>query len=111
MSPCHKPKETSDAAAAASIRVDVLRADPHTISSMRKGPSRPKLARIRSAHWSMLVARAASHFNIFALSLTVKSLVFSVLLVVYCAFLIRYMGSDLATLLDAQVRLKTLSAP
>jgi type III secretion protein T len=58
-----------------------------------------------------LVARAASHFNIFALSLTVKSLVFSILLVIYCAFLIRYMGSDLATLLDAQVRLKILSAP
>jgi type III secretion protein T len=56
-----------------------------------------------------LLARAASHFNIFALSLTVKSLVFSVLLVIYCAFLIRYMGSDLATLLEAQKELKILS--
>jgi type III secretion protein T len=56
-----------------------------------------------------LVARAASHLNIFTLSLTVKSLVFSILLVIYCAFLIKYMSVDLATLLEAKVKLKVLS--
>jgi type III secretion protein T len=54
------------------------------------------------------LARAASHLNIFALSLTVKSLVFSVLLVIYCVFLIKYMGADLAALLDAQLKLRIL---
>lgn len=56
-----------------------------------------------------LVARAASHFNIFTLSLTVKSLVFSFLLVIYCTFLIKYMGMDLSTLLEAKMKLKILS--
>jgi type III secretion protein T len=56
-----------------------------------------------------LVARAASHFNIFTLSLTVKNLVFSFLLVIYCAFLITYMSANLASLLDAEGTLRVLS--
>lgn len=58
-----------------------------------------------------LVSRAASHLNIFALTLSVKNLIFALLLVLYCAFLIKYMGSDLASLLRAGSGLETLGKP
>ncbi|TKT69258.1 type III secretion system export apparatus subunit SctT [Aquamicrobium sp. LC103] len=48
-----------------------------------------------------LLARAAPHLNIFALSLIVKTLVFSLILVLYSSFLIHYMRGDLAFLRDA----------
>jgi type III secretion protein T len=48
-----------------------------------------------------LVSRATPHFNIFALSLAVKNLVFVVLLVLYSGFLASYMSRDLTTLLGA----------
>ena len=55
-----------------------------------------------------LVARAAPHFNIFALSLAVKNLVFATLLVLYSGFLASYMSRDLTTLLGASRWLETL---
>lgn len=55
-----------------------------------------------------LVARAASHMHVFDLSLGVKNLVLVVLLVLYAAFLFRYMGSDLRWILEADTRLKSL---
>lgn len=48
-----------------------------------------------------LVSRAAPHFNVFALSLAVKNLVFAILMVIYGTFLAGYMGKDLGGLLDA----------
>lgn len=58
-----------------------------------------------------LVARAAPQINIFALSLNVKNLIFSVLLVLYGAFMIKYMGNDLESLLHAASDLQSLSRP
>jgi type III secretion protein T len=58
-----------------------------------------------------LVSRAASHLNVFALMLGVKNLVFVLLVVLYCAFLIKYMGNDLASLLRAGSSLETLGKP
>jgi type III secretion protein T len=55
-----------------------------------------------------LVSRAAPHFNVFALSLAVKSLVFAVLLVLYGGFLARYMAQDLATMLGSTGRLEAI---
>jgi type III secretion protein T len=55
-----------------------------------------------------LVSRAAPHLNVFALTLSVKNLVFALLLVLYCAFLIKYMGTDLGSLLGAGTDLETL---
>jgi type III secretion protein T len=55
-----------------------------------------------------LVSRAAPHFNIFALSLAVKNLIFVILLVLYSGFLASYMGRDLGTLLGASSWLETL---
>ena len=55
-----------------------------------------------------LVSRAAPHFNIFALSLAVKNLVFATLLVLYSGFLASYMSRDLTTLLGASRWLETL---
>jgi type III secretion protein T len=55
-----------------------------------------------------LVSRAAPQFNVFALSLNVKNLVFALLLVLYGAFLITYMGNDLRSLLHAGRDLETL---
>ncbi|RVB80612.1 EscT/YscT/HrcT family type III secretion system export apparatus protein [Mesorhizobium sp. M6A.T.Cr.TU.014.01.1.1] len=46
------------------------------------------------------LARASPHLNIFALSLIVKTLVFSLVLVLYAAFLIAYMSRDLGFLND-----------
>ena len=56
-----------------------------------------------------LVARAAPHLNIFALSLGVKNLVFTLVMVLYCAFLIKYMGSDLESLLTVRHQLEAIA--
>jgi len=58
-----------------------------------------------------LVARAAPHLNIFALTLSVKNLVFALLLTLYCAFLLSYMGEDLKSLLVAGTRLEAIGPP
>jgi type III secretion protein T len=58
-----------------------------------------------------LISRAAPQFNIFALSLSVKNLVFAILLVLYGAFLLRYMGTGLGSLLQAGSDLETLAKP
>lgn len=58
-----------------------------------------------------LVSRAAPHLNVFALTLSVKNLVFALLLVLYCVFLIKYMGNDLGSLLRAGSDLETLGKP
>ena len=58
-----------------------------------------------------LVSRAAPHLNVFALSLSVKNLVFALLLVLYCAFLIKYMGTDLEALLTSGHRLEAIAPP
>lgn len=50
-----------------------------------------------------LLARASPHLNIFALSLVVKTLVFSLVLVLYASFLVFYAGRDLSFLSKAQV--------
>jgi type III secretion protein T len=55
-----------------------------------------------------LVSRAAPHFNVFALSLAVKTLVFAIFLVLYGGFLASYMAQDLATLLGATGRLERI---
>lgn len=58
-----------------------------------------------------LVSRAAPNLNVFALSLNLKNLVFTFLLVVYGAFLIKYMGNDIGSLLNAGSDLQTLAKP
>jgi type III secretion protein T len=58
-----------------------------------------------------LVARAAPQLNVFALSLNVKNLIFSLLLALYGAFMIKYMGNDLELLLRAGNDLQTLAKP
>jgi type III secretion protein T len=58
-----------------------------------------------------LASRAAPQLNVFALSLNVKNLVFSVLLVLYGAFMLSYMGKDLELLLHAGHDLETLAKP
>jgi type III secretion protein T len=58
-----------------------------------------------------LVSRAAPQLNVFALSLNVKNLIFSLLLVLYGAFMIKYMGDDLGSLLRAGNDLETLAKP
>jgi type III secretion protein T len=47
-----------------------------------------------------LLSRAAPNFNLFALSLSTKNLVFAALLAFYCAFMITYMGDNLGALLQ-----------
>ncbi|TSE02900.1 EscT/YscT/HrcT family type III secretion system export apparatus protein [Mesorhizobium intechi] len=47
------------------------------------------------------LARASPHLNIFALSLVVKTLVFSLVFVLYAAFLLSYMNRDLGFLNEA----------
>ena len=54
------------------------------------------------------LARASPHLNIFALSLVVKTLVFSLVSVLYAAFLIHYMTIDLAFLDQGVNDLKAL---
>jgi type III secretion protein T len=56
-----------------------------------------------------LVSRAAPHFNVFALSLAVKSLLFAVLLVIYSSFLAAYMGRNLTTLPVMADKLRALA--
>jgi type III secretion protein T len=58
-----------------------------------------------------LVSRASPQFNVFNLSLNVKNLVFTLLLALYGAFLITYMGTDLGSLLHAGGDLRTLAIP
>jgi type III secretion protein T len=58
-----------------------------------------------------LVSRAAPHLNVFALVLSVKNLVFALLLGLYCAFLIKYMGTDLSSLLGVGSDLATIGKP
>ncbi len=58
-----------------------------------------------------LVSRAAPHLNVFALTLSLKNLVFALLLVLYCAFLVKYMGTDLASLLRAGSDLEVIGKP
>jgi type III secretion protein T len=53
-----------------------------------------------------LIARAAPHMNIFVLSLTVKNLVFALLLVLYATFLLGYMRDDLGWLSAISQRLE-----
>jgi type III secretion protein T len=55
-----------------------------------------------------LVARAAPHMHIFDLSLSVKNLVFALLLVLYGAFLVSYMEMDLRWLLSAKDKLEAI---
>jgi type III secretion protein T len=57
-----------------------------------------------------LLSRAAPNFNLFALSLAVKNLVFAVFLALYCAFLIAYMGGDLASLLTTRGQIEGIGA-
>ncbi|WFP65780.1 type III secretion system export apparatus subunit SctT [Mesorhizobium sp. WSM4904] len=47
------------------------------------------------------LARASPHLNVFALSLVVKTLVFSLVFVLYAAFLLSYMNLDLGFLREA----------
>jgi type III secretion protein T len=47
------------------------------------------------------LARASPHLNVFALSLVVKTLVFSLVFVLYAAFLLFYMNRDLGFLQEA----------
>lgn len=49
-----------------------------------------------------LLARASPHLNVFALSLVLKTLVFSLILVLYASFLVFYMGRDLSFLSRVQ---------
>jgi type III secretion protein T len=56
-----------------------------------------------------LVARAAPHMNIFVLSLTVKNLAFAVLIVLYAAFLLNYIGHDLRWFIDADRMIERLA--
>jgi type III secretion protein T len=58
-----------------------------------------------------LVSRAAPHLNAFALTLSVKNLVFALLLTLYCTFLIYYMGADLRSLVLAGRHLEQIAAP
>ncbi len=58
-----------------------------------------------------LVSRAAPHLNVFALSLSVKNLVFALLLTLYCTFLIYYMGADLRSLVLAGRQLQPIAVP
>src|SRR5262249_10797484 len=58
-----------------------------------------------------LVSRASPHLNVFALTLHVKSLGFTLLLALYGAFLLKYMGTDLGLLLRAGSDLENLAKP
>ena len=55
-----------------------------------------------------LIARAAPSLQPFYLSMTVKNLVFSLVLVLYGAFLIGYMKNGLAVFLDAKPQLEAI---
>jgi len=55
-----------------------------------------------------LLSRAAPTLHVFDLSLSVKNLVFALLLVLYTGFLVAYLGRDLGFLLSATDRLKAI---
>ncbi|WP_376705124.1 type III secretion system export apparatus subunit SctT [Mesorhizobium sp. ISC25] len=54
------------------------------------------------------LARASPHLNVFALSLIVKTLVFSLVFVLYAAFLLFYMNRDLGFLHEASRQIKAI---
>jgi len=56
-----------------------------------------------------LVSRAAPNLNVFALSMGAKNLVFALMLVLYCAFLVKYMGNNLESLLTARHQLEAIA--
>ena len=58
-----------------------------------------------------LLSRAAPNLNVFDLSFSLKNLLFTGLLVLYCAFLIAYMRSDLALLVDVSRQIETIMRP
>jgi type III secretion protein T len=58
-----------------------------------------------------LVARAAPHMNIFVLSLTVKNFVFTLIIVLYGAFLLSYMREDPAWIVDGTAKLRQYAPP
>jgi len=58
-----------------------------------------------------LLSRAAPNLNVFDLSFSLKSLLFAALLVLYCAFLIGYMRSDLLLLEGVSRRIETILRP
>lgn len=57
------------------------------------------------------LARASPSLNVFALSLAVKTAAFSVIFVLYAAFLVSYLGDSLGFLRDAPRLLRLLSCP
>lgn len=58
-----------------------------------------------------LLARAAPQMQVFDLSLSVKSLVLVLLIVLYSSFMFDYMGKDLATLLEGRRQLEIMRGP
>jgi type III secretion protein T len=56
-----------------------------------------------------LIARAAPSLQPFYLSMTVKNLVFALMLVLYSAFLIGYMKNGLVVFLDAKPQLEAIA--
>ncbi|MER8532746.1 type III secretion system export apparatus subunit SctT [Mesorhizobium sp. M1005] len=54
------------------------------------------------------LARASPHLNVFALSLVVKTLVFSLVFVLYAAFLLFYMNRDLGFLHEASRQIEAI---
>jgi type III secretion protein T len=58
-----------------------------------------------------LMSRAAPTLNVFALSLSTKNLVFTLLMVLYSAFLLKYIGNDLSLLLHAGSDIEKLAKP
>lgn len=57
------------------------------------------------------LARASPHLNIFALSLVVKTLIFSLILVLYASFLVHYMNTNLGFMRDAARYLELIACP
>ncbi|WP_048647054.1 type III secretion system export apparatus subunit SctT [Nitratireductor soli] len=58
-----------------------------------------------------LLARASPHLNVFALSLVLKTLVFSLVLVLYASFLVFYMSRDLTFLTMAHQYIADIACP
>jgi type III secretion protein T len=56
------------------------------------------------------ISRASPHLNIFTLSLIVKTLVFSLVLVLYAAFLLSYMNRNLGFLLEANEKIEAIGS-
>lgn len=55
------------------------------------------------------LARASPHLNIFALSLIVKTLIFSVILVLYATFLVHFMGTNLEFMNDVETYIEIIA--